>query len=361
MRKSISSSETSSKISIFLGFAGVPGRSFRQARVVLALVGLLLSTLFAGAAMAEMVIGIDVHNYTRPDAYGFTASSGGDRMGAALVVGNVSRVRGGTVGDTAFLNRLASFRKADGTQQVKEVIISLEPLATTLGAPADLSRIATLLQSSVVEANRLGIKLSLEGLNEWDLFYSRSYNAGVVPAGWTQQQFILQVQAAEYNAGMSYGVPVLGPSVGHPTDPASLAFFPNVSAYVNIVNAHIYGVTDLTTLTTIVNSMKAFQGSGKPVWVTESGISSYNGVTEAQQASGFQNTINLFRSSNLIARLYGYEALDEYPANTWVKGSSGWPYYTGDSDSYHWGLLANYYGAPKQAASVISGDIAAHP
>ena len=56
-----------------------------------------------------MTAGVKVHAYPEPSAYGFTAASGGDRMGSALAALHAPVVRGATIGDTTFLARLASF------------------------------------------------------------------------------------------------------------------------------------------------------------------------------------------------------------------------------------------------------------
>jgi len=301
----------------------------------------------AALASTGFVTGVTAHNYAKPFSYGYLASDGGDRMGNAITTLGVRYVRGAPIGDVAFLGRLKSFG-------VTHVIITLEP--QSLGKPFDPAKLKSALGASVAEAQRLGLVVIAEGLNEWDLFNGRSYNAGVVPSGTTNGGFIALTQRALYEAAHALGVTVLGPSVGHPNDAKSLALFPDVSAYVDIVNMHLYFGTNPESLplaSHVANHQK-FEGAGKPVWVTETGISAYGGVTWAQQADVIRRGLTLFADSSLIQGAFVYQLLDSDKAG-W-RGLS----YTPDSGELHFGVF-NYYGQPKTAASTLKAFIAAHP
>lgn len=189
------------------------------------------STADGGAADADagaaFTIGVNVHNYPKPTAYGYLAADGADRMGDGLTYLGVRYVRGPTIGDVAFLTRLAGFG-------VTHVILGLD--AKAYGKPFDATKLETALAASLAEARRLNLHVVVEGLNEWDLFNTRAYNDGVEPAGVDTSEFVALTQQALYEAAHPEGVPVLGPSVGHGQDPANLAFFPDVAAYVDIVH-----------------------------------------------------------------------------------------------------------------------------
>ncbi len=293
-----------------------------------------------------MTVGVDVHNYPKPSAYGYVAADGKDRAGEALAALGVTVVRGATVGDTTFIARLAAFG-------VKEVVLGLS--ASAHGKPFDPTTVAPALQRSVTAAQAAGVTVQVEGLNEWDLFHSKTYNAGVLPAGMTDTEFVLYTQKALYEAAHPLGLTVLGPSVGHPGDPASLAFFPDVSAYVDVVNAHVYFTSSPETLplATLVSAHENFEGSGKPFWVTETGISSYGSVTTAAQADVIGRGIAIFGASGLIDRMYDYELLDDQQ-----PGLSGTTY-TPDSAEYHFGLYT-FAGDAKPAATPVQTYVAGH-
>jgi hypothetical protein len=284
-----------------------------------------------------MIAGVNVHAYPEPSAYGFTAADGGDRMGSALAALGGPTVRGATIGDTTFLARLASFG-------VKDVVLLLS--ASAEGKPFDPAAVGPLLQKSLDAARPLGLTVWVEGLNEWDLFDTKSYNAGVVPSGMSASAFVLYTQKALYAAAHPLGLEVLGPSVGHPYDATSLAFFPDVSAYVDVVNMHFYFTSTPETMpvATYVANHQVFEGKGKPVWVTETGISAYGSVTVASQADVIKRGLGVFASSGLIARAYIYELLDDQ--NPGVSGGT----YTPDSSEYHFGLFA-FDGTAKAAAT----------
>jgi hypothetical protein len=284
-----------------------------------------------------MLAGVNVHAYPTPSAYGFTAMDGGDRMGSALVALGSPAVRGATIGDTTFLARLASFG-------VKEVVLLLS--ASAEGKPFDPGAVGPLLEKSIEAARPLGLAVQVEGLNEWDLFNGKSYNAGVLPAGMSASSFVLYTQKALYQAAHPLGIQVLGPSVGHPDDAASLAFFPDVSAYVDVVNMHLYFTTTPESIPVAahVADHQAFEGAGKPLWVTETGISAYGGVSVDAQADLITRGLGVFSTSKLIARAYVYELLDDPQ-----PGLSGTTY-TADSGELHFGLFG-FDGTAKPAAA----------
>jgi hypothetical protein len=284
----------------------------------------------------RMIAGVDVHPYPKPSAYGFVAADGADRMGNALVALGAPVVRGGDIGDTAFLARLASFG-------VRDVVLLLS--ASAEGKPFDPARVAPLLKKSLDVAKPLGLTIRVEGLNEWDLFNTRPYNAGVLPSGMSASEFVLYTQKALYEAAHPLGIAVLGPSVGHPTDAKNVAFFPDVSPYVDVVNAHLYFSSDPTTLPvgTVATSHQHFQGAGKPLWVTETGVSSYGNVTTASQGDVIRRGLSAFATTGLIARAYVYELLEDQ-----LPGLSGTTY-TPDSAEYHFGLYT-FAGEAKPAA-----------
>jgi hypothetical protein len=288
------------------------------------------------ARASGMIAGVNVHAYPEPSAYGFTSADGGDRMGNALVALGAPVVRGATIGDTTFLARLASFG-------VKEVVLMLS--ASAEGKPFDSTAVGPLLEQSLDAARALGLTVAVEGLNEWDLFNTKSYNAGVIPSGMSASDFVLATQKALYEAAHPLGLTVLGPSVGHPQDATSLAFFPDVSAYVDVVNMHLYFTTTPATIpvATYVANHQVFEGTGKPVWITETGISAYGGVTVATQADVITQGLDAFAASGLIDRSYVYELLDDQQPG--VTGTT----YVPDSSEYHFGLFA-FDGSAKPAA-----------
>jgi hypothetical protein len=290
--------------------------------------------------------GVNVHNYPKPTSYGYLASDGGDRMGNAITTLGVRYVRGALIGDVTFLARLASFG-------VTHALLTLD--AKSYGKPFDSAKLRTALRASVTEAKRLGLTVIAEGLNEWDLFRSKSYNAGVVPAGMSATAFIAHTQKSLYEAAHALGIAVLGPSVGHPHDAASLALFPDVSAHVDIVNMHMYFSTTPETLPIpqYVANHQRYQGTGKPVWVTETGISAYNGVTLAQQADVIARGFTAFANSGLVAAAFQYELL-----NTDRAGWRGFTY-VWDSAELHFGLF-NYYGQAYPAATAFKTFLASH-
>jgi hypothetical protein len=197
--------------------------------------------------------------------------------------------------------------------------------------------------------------IRVEGLNEWDLFNTRSYNTGVLPSGMSASDFVLHTQKALYEAAHPLGVAVLGPTVGHPTDATNLAFFPDVSPYVDIVNAHLYFSSDPATspVAAVVASHQRFQGSGKPLWITETGIASYGGVTTASQADVIRRGLGAFAKTALIARAYVYELLDNQ-----LPGLSGTTY-TPESAEYHFGLYT--FAGDAKAAAASFQDFARTP
>lgn len=292
-----------------------------------------------------MLAGVNVHGYPKPTAYGFTAADGKDRMGDALVALGSPVVRGGTIGDTAFLARLASFG-------VKEVALLLS--ASAEGKPFDPAALGPLLKKSVDAAKALGITVQVEGLNEWDLFNGRTYNAGVLPSGMTASQFVLYTQKALYEAAHPLGITVLGPSVGHPGDAPNLAFFPDVSAYVDVVNMHSYFTSNPEGLPMAkrVADHEHFQGKGKPLWVTETGISAYGSVSLDAQADVVRRGLAVYAATKLIARSYIYELLD-----TQLPGISGGTN-TPDSGEYHFGLFT-FEGTAKPVATSFQNFVGA--
>jgi hypothetical protein len=292
----------------------------------------------AGADLsAGTVAGVNVHAYPKPSAYGYVAADGIDRMGAGLTALGAPPVRGATIGDTTFLARLASFG-------VRELVLMLSPSAE--GKPFDPTAVAPLLKQSLAAAQPLGLTLQVEGLNEWDLFNSKSYNAGVIPSGMSASDFVSYTQKALYEAAHPLGLEVLGPSVGHPADARSLAFFPDVSAYVDIVNMHLYFTSTPETIpiATYLASHQVFEGKGKPLWITETGYSAYASVTAADQADVIKRGLGAFAASGSIARAYIYELLDDQQPG--VSGTT----YTPDSSEYHFGLFA-FDGTAEPAAA----------
>jgi hypothetical protein len=291
----------------------------------------------AALAATALVAGVNVHAYPKPSAYGYVAADGSDRMGGGLTALGSPPVRGATIGDTTFLARLASFG-------VKEVVLMLSPSAE--GKPFDPTAVAPLLTQSLAAAQPLGLTIQVEGLNEWDLFNSKSYNAGVIPPGMSASDFVSYTQKALYEAAHPLGLQVLGPSVGHPADATSLAFFPDVSAYVDVVNMHLYFTSTPETIpiATFLASHQLFEGKGKPLWITETGYSAYGGVTAAEQADVIKRGLGAFAASGLVSRAYIYELLDDTQPG--VSGTT----YTPDSSEYHFGLFA-FDGTAEPAAA----------
>jgi Glycosyl hydrolase catalytic core len=291
----------------------------------------------ASPGASGMIAGVNVHAYPKPSAYGFTAADGSDRMGSALRALGSPAVRGGTIGDTTFLARLASFG-------VKEVVLLLS--ASAEGKPFDPTAVGPLLKKSLDAAQPLGLTIQVEGLNEWDLFNTKSYNAGVLPSGMSASDFVLYTQKALYEAAHPLGLRVLGPSVGHPDAATSLSFFPDVSAYVDVVNMHLYFTSTPQSIpvASYVTKHQVFEGAGKPVWVTETGFSAYGSVTVDAQATVIKGGLDAFAASKAIARAYIYELLDDQLPG--VSGST----YTPDSGEYHFGLYA-FDGTAKPAAA----------
>jgi hypothetical protein len=289
------------------------------------------------------VVGVNVHNYPKPTAYGFVEADGGDRMGTSVQYLGVRYVRGPTIGDVAFLARLASFG-------VTHVILGLD--AKSYGKPFDPARLEAALELSAAEVTRLGLHAVVEGLNEWDLFNTRTYNDGVEPAGVDTAQFVALTQRALYEAAHPMGIAVLGPSVGHSQDQANLDFFPDVAAYVDIVNVHLYFGTNPESLAVaeIVAGHQAFQGSNKPVWVTETGVSAFGGVSEAEQADIITRGLTHFAASHAIDAAFLYQLIDHSEPG-W-SGST----FTPDSGEYHFGLFS-YGGAAKPAADAVKTAI----
>jgi hypothetical protein len=298
--------------------------------------------------VTKFAVGVNTHNYLKPFSYGYTAADGADRMGNALRKLNVKYARGALIGDEAYLDRLHEFG-------VTSALLGLD--AKSYGKPFDPAKLRAALGRSVSAARRLGMEVIAEGLNEWDLFRTRSYNDGVEPAGVSEAEFVRVTQAALYQAAHEFGIKVLGPSVGHPFDQKSIDFFPDVSAYVDIVNMHFYFGTDPDNLPVaqyVANHAK-FQGSKKPVFVTETGVSAYAGVSEARQADIIARGFKRFLDSGLITAAYNYELLDgKQPGlntQTWT--------FLPDDREYHFGLF-RYSGAIKPAGTTLAKFIVEH-
>jgi hypothetical protein len=300
----------------------------------------------AALAAPAFITGVNTHNYAKPYSYGYLASDGGDRMGNAITSLGVHYVRGPLIGDVAFLTRLKSFG-------VTHALLGLD--AKSYGKPFDPAKLKSALALSVAEAKRLGLTVIAEGLNEWDLFRSRAYNAGVMPSGMNDSAFIAYTQKALYEAARPLGVAVLGPSIGHPNEAASVALFPDVRAYVDIVNMHQYFGTSPETLPLAqrVADHQRFQGTGKPVWITETGVSAYAGVSYAAQADVIARGFDTLAKSGLIQGAFNYELLDTDRAG-WRGFSYIW-----DSGELHFGLF-NYYGQEKPAAQALRSFIQTH-
>lgn len=177
----------------------------------------------------------------------------------------------------------------------------------------------------------------------------------MIPAGKSVSDFVLITQQALYEAAHPKGIKVLGPSVGHGTQQGSLDLFPDVSEYVDIVNMHLYYGTNPETLPIADQVLKHqnFQGAGKPVWITETGVSAYNGVSLEAQADIIGRGLATFENSGLIAAVFNYQLVDQQQ-----PGLSGTTY-TPDSAEYHFGLF-EYDGTAKAAANVVRDFIAAH-
>jgi len=95
---------------------------------------------------------------------------------------------------------------------------------------------------------------------------------------------------------------------------------------------------------------EAAQVTGKPVWVTEAGASSFG--AEEVQLFGFERTLELTRG--LAARFHWYSLFDlpaAWPAETRHKEAEGSSYYR----HYYLGLL-NSEGRPKLAAARFPSD-----
>lgn len=95
---------------------------------------------------------------------------------------------------------------------------------------------------------------------------------------------------------------------------------------------------------------EAAEVTGKPVWVTEAGASSFG--AEEVQLFGFERTLELTRG--LAARFHWYSLFDlppAWPAETRHKEAEGSAYYR----HYYLGLL-NSEGRPKLAASRFPDD-----
>jgi hypothetical protein len=294
-------------------------------------------------AGAALVIGVNVHNYPKPTAYGYLAADGADRMGDGLTALAVRYVRGPTIGDTDFLTRLSSFG-------VTHVILGLD--AKSYGMPFDAVKLKSALDVSLAEAKRLGLHVVVEGLNEWDLFNTRSYNNGVLPAGVDASAFVALTQKALYEAAHPEGVLVLGPSVGHGQDQMNLDFFPDVAADVDIVNMHLYfgQMPESLAVATIVANHEKFQGAGKPLWVTETGISAYGSVTEQAQADVITRGLTYFADSGLIDAVFIYQLIDQ--SEPGVQGTTFVP----DSAEYHFGLFG-FDARKKPAADAVKSAL----
>jgi hypothetical protein len=294
-------------------------------------------------AGAAFVIGVNVHNYPKPTAYGYLAADGADRMGDGLTALALRYVRGPTIGDVDFLMRLSSFG-------VTHVILGLD--AKSYGKPFDAVKLKSALDLSLAEAKRLGLHAVVEGLNEWDLFNTRSYNDGVRPAGVDAAAFVALTQKALYEAAHPAGVLVLGPSVGHGQDQANLDFFPDVAAYVDIVNMHLYfgQMPESLAVATIVANHEKFQGTGKPLWVTETGISAYGNVTEQAQADVITRGLTYFAHSGLIDAVFIYQLIDQ--SQPGLQGTTFVP----DSAEYHFGLF-DFDARKKPAADAVKSAL----
>jgi hypothetical protein len=296
----------------------------------------------------KFTVGVNTHNYRKPFSYGYTAADGADRMGNALRTLDVKYARGAIIGDVAYLDRLHAFG-------VTHALLGLD--AKAYGKPFDPSKLREALARSVNEAHRLGMEVFAEGLNEWDLFRTRPYNDGVEPVGVSEAEFVRVTQAALYQAAHELGVQVLGPSVGHPFDQASIDFFPDVSAYVDIVNMHFYFGADPDSLPVaqyVANHAK-FQGRGKPVFVTETGVSVYGLVNEAKQADIITRGFQRFFDSGLITAAFNYELLDGQQPGFQLQTFSFIP----DNAEYHFGLF-HYNGSIKPSGTALAKFIAQH-
>lgn len=298
--------------------------------------------------VTRFMVGVNTHNYLKPFSYGYTVADGADRMGNALRTLKAQHARGALIGDVDFLTRLHEFG-------VTHALLGLD--AKAYGKPFDPTKLREALGRSVAEARRLGITVLVEGLNEWDLFRTRSYNDGVEPAGVSEAEFVRVTQAALYAAAHELGIEVLGPSVGHPYDQASLDFFPDVSAYVDIVNMHMYFGTDPGALPVAqyVASHARFQGSHKPVYITETGVSAYGLVSETKQADIIARGYQRLLDSGLITAAFDYELLDGRQPGFDLQTFTFLP----DDAEYHFGLF-RYNGAIKPAGSALARFIAAH-
>ncbi len=95
---------------------------------------------------------------------------------------------------------------------------------------------------------------------------------------------------------------------------------------------------------------EAHEVTGKPIWVTEVGISSFG--AEEVQAFGLQRTLDLLRGR--VERIHWYSLFDlppSWPAETRHKEAEGSSYYR----HYYLGLIKPD-GTPKLAASIFPSD-----
>ena len=125
------------------------------------------------------------------------------------------------------------------------------------------------------EVTRLGLHAVVEGLNEWDLFNTRPYNDGVLPAG---------VDAVGVRRGHTTRLVRGRPSARHPgARPIGRSSDRSKRTSTSSRTSRRTSTSSTCTSTSAPTRRRCrsqrslqttrFQGAGKPLWVTETGVS----------------------------------------------------------------------------------------
>ena len=207
---------------------------------------------------------------------------------------------------------------------------------TTVSALADTDRADTLVAAVP------GSVESMEGANEYNI---NSYNLNGITSeadgiswGVLDDQNLRAAVQADANL---VGVPVVAASVEDVTVPAF-----GIAPYIDVANAHVYfGVGDqLQTNETTELGWAQASAPGKPIWVTEAGISSsgygtsFWGVTDQATQGVIDTNVLLDGWYNGVGKTFFYDLMDDGTVST-------------DQDD-NFGLF-NQNGTPKPVATDI--------
>ena len=162
---------------------------------------------------------------------------------------------------------------------------------------------------------RVGLEnvAALEGLNEYDTMADVFGGSSLV---WDDQVKDYQRALFEEVRTLRYDIPVIGPSIAHPTNASRVG---DLTEYMDLGNIHSYpgGQSPLTRLMSVISGMRVINGT-KPVVATETGYHTatasndiqHSYVSEEAQAKYTLRLLFEYFKAGVV-RTFIYQLMDE--------------------------------------------------